>query len=470
MKRLCKAVVAMCAVLATPLALAQATWTTTQLAERTLQRRAVEAVSWGMPAVNFDLMLQAAIKAGAGPNRIVFWSRPFGWKNQTLTPNPDTLYFMPFFDTKDVGPVVLEIPPAGEGVIVGSIDDAWQTAIEDVGPAGVDKGKGGKYLILPPGHKDPVPAGYLPMPSPTYSGYAILRSNPKSQSDADIARAVAYAKQVRLYPLAQAANPPPTSFIDAIDAVFDSTIPYDLRFFESLHRIVQDEPWQTRDKVMIDFLKSIGIEKGKPFAPDAKTRELLEGAIREAHAWMEGKYDEFFPPFVAGTRWALPASPEVVEGMSTQFANPDSYPIDGRGRAYTYAYFSAKHLGAGQYYLMTIKDKAGNSFDGGKNYRLTVPANAPVNQYWSATAYDRATHALIRDTSWSSRSSLTSGLQKNADGSVDIFFGPKAPAGKESNWVPTIAGRGFEVLFRFYGPEKPLFEKTWVLPDIELVN
>jgi hypothetical protein len=470
MKRLCKAVVAMCAVLATRLALAQATWTTTQLAERTLQRRAVEAVSWGMPAVNFDLMLQAAIKAGAGPNRIVFWSRPFGWKNQTLTPNPDTLYFMPFFDTKDVGPVVLEIPPAGEGVIVGSIDDAWQTAIEDVGPAGVDKGKGGKYLILPPGHKDPVPAGYLPMPSPTYSGYAILRSNPKSQSDADIARAVAYAKQVRLYPLAQAANPPPTSFIDAIDAVFDSTIPYDLRFFESLHRIVQDEPWQTRDKVMIDFLKSIGIEKGKPFAPDAKTRELLEGAIREAHAWMDGKYDEFFPPFVAGTRWALPASPEVVEGMSTQFANPDSYPIDGRGRAYTYAYFSAKHLGAGQYYLMTIKDKAGNSFDGGKNYRLTVPANAPVNQYWSATAYDRATHALIRDTSWSSRSSLTSGLQKNADGSVDIFFGPKAPAGKESNWVPTIAGRGFEVLFRFYGPEKPLFEKTWVLPDIELVN
>jgi hypothetical protein len=470
MKRLCKAVVAMCAVLATPLALAQATWTTTQLAERTLQRRAVEAVSWGMPAVNFDLMLQAAIKAGAGPNRIVFWSRPFGWKNQTLTPNPDTLYFMPFFDTKDVGPVVLEIPPAGEGVIVGSIDDAWQTAIEDVGPVGVDKGKGGKYLILPPGHKDPVPAGYLPMPSPTYSGYAILRSNPKSQSDADIARAVAYAKQVRLYPLAQAANPPPTSFIDAIDAVFDSTIPYDLRFFESLHRIVQDEPWQTRDKVMIDFLKSIGIEKGKPFAPDAKTRELLEGAIREAHAWMDGKYDEFFPPFVAGTRWALPASPEVVEGMSTQFANPDSYPIDGRGRAYTYAYFSAKHLGAGQYYLMTIKDKAGNSFDGGKNYRLTVPANAPVNQYWSATAYDRATHALIRDTSWSSRSSLTSGLQKNADGSVDIFFGPKAPAGKESNWVPTIAGRGFEVLFRFYGPEKPLFEKTWVLPDIELVN
>ncbi|MDF0673110.1 MAG: DUF1214 domain-containing protein [Nitrospira sp.] len=119
---------------------------------------------------------------------------------------------------------------------------------------------------------------------------------------------------------------------------------------------------------------------------------------------------------------------------------------------------------------MTIKDKAGQKLDGAKTYRLTIPANPPVRLYWSVTAYDGATHALIRDTRWSSRSSNTPGLQKNADGSVDLHFGPAAPAGKESNWIPTSADGKFEVLFRFYGPEKPLFEKTWVLPDIEQVK
>ena len=134
------------------------------------------------------------------------------------------------------------------------------------------------------------------------------------------------------------------------------------------------------------------------------------------------------------------------------------------------SFFSAKHLGEGQYYLMTIKDKDGNGLDGAKTYRLHVPPNPPVRLYWSATAYDRATHALIRDMKGSSRSSNTPGLQKNADGSTDVYFAPKAPAGRESNWIPTNAGGGFEVLFRLYGPEKAFFEKKWTLPDIEKVS
>ena len=185
--------------------------------------------------------------AGEGSNEIVFWSRPLTWKNQTLTPNPDTIYLMPFFNTKDAGPVVLEIPPADTGSITGSVDDCWQTAIEDVGPAGVDQGKGGKYLILPPGYKDPVPSGYIPMQSETFQSYSLLRSNLKTSSDADIATAVAYAKRIKVYPLSQAAHPPDTQFIDAIDVVFDATIPYDMRFFESLNRMVQGEPWLQRD-------------------------------------------------------------------------------------------------------------------------------------------------------------------------------------------------------------------------------
>jgi hypothetical protein len=286
-----------------------------------------------------------------------------------------------------------------------------------------------------------------------------------------VAKAVAYAKRVKLYPLSQASNPPETMFIDASGVVFEANIPYDASFFQSLDRMVQSEPWLTRDKAMIDPLRTIGIEKGKAFNPDAKTRAILDDAAKEARAWLETKYQAAFSPaYFDGTGWAVPGAKEVMEGMSTQFANPDSYPIDGRGLAYSLAFFSPKHLGAGQFYLMTFKDKAGKPFDGRGTYRLTVPPNAPVKHYWSATVYNRATHALIRNLPWSSRSSQTPGLQKNADGSVDIYFGPEAPPGKESNWVPTSADGKFEVLFRLYGPEKPLFDKTWQLPDIEKIN
>jgi hypothetical protein len=184
----------------TPVAFAQtaASSSPAELAERMTHRRAVEAVLWGMPAVNFDLMLQAAIANGGKPNQLIYWSRPVNWKNQTLTPNPDTIYLQPFYDTRN-GPVVLEIPPAEAGaVIVGSVDDAWQNALEDVGPAGADKGKGGKYLITPPGYKDKAPDGYIVLPSATYQGFVLLRSNFKSRSDADIAAAVEYGKRVKI--------------------------------------------------------------------------------------------------------------------------------------------------------------------------------------------------------------------------------------------------------------------------------
>jgi hypothetical protein len=222
---------------------------------------------------------------------------------------------------------------------------------------------------------------------------------------------------------------------------------------------------------MIDTLKSIGIEKGKPFAPDQKTQAILRDAIAEARASLDADYEAAFAtPYFTSSRWAVPVPPEVIEGLSTNFARTDSYPVDGRGVLYTFAFFSAKHLGQGQFYLVTIKDKAGQALDGGSTYRLTVPPRAPVTLYWSATAYDRTTHALIRGQKSSSRASTSQGLQKNANGSVDVYFGPTAPDGKESNWVPTRAGGQFEVMFRLYGPEKPLFAKTWTLPDIEKTN
>jgi hypothetical protein len=440
-----------------------------ELVRRAIERRAVEAVIWGVPAVNYDLMYQDMLKLGGKPNQIVYWSGLLDWQNQTLTPNPDVIYLMAFFNTKD-GPVVIEIPPARDGVINGSIMDPWQAALEDVGPAGVDRGMGGKYLILPPGYTEKAPDGYIALPSANYQGYALLRSILKSGSAADIKAAVSYGKRIKLYPFRQAANPPETIFIDAVGTVYDSTIPYDLRFFQSLDRFIQSEPWLTRDMAMIDPLKSIGIEKGKPFRPHETTQRLLNAAAREAHAWLELKYETMFSPYYEGRQWTLPILPDLIQGLQTQFANPDSYPVDGRGVTYTMAFFSTKHSGVGQYYLMTIKDKAGQSLVGASTYRLNVPANAPVRQYWSATVYDRATHAFIRDMSRLGRSSQSPGLQRNPDGSVDIYFGPRAPAGKESNWVPTKLDGQFEVLFRFYGPEKAVFDKTWSLPDIEKMN
>jgi hypothetical protein len=444
----------------------------TELAERTVHRRAVEAVIWGMPAVNFDLMYQAMVREANGAfNQIAYWSRLPDWRIQTLTPNPDAIYLTPYTNTAQTGAMVLEIPPADEGSITGTIMDVWQSALEDVGPAGVDEGRGGKYLILPPGYKDEVPAGYIPLQSDTYAGYALLRSIPDSGSTHDVAKAVAYGRRVKLYPLSLAHKPPATSFVDVAGVVYDSTITYDLRFFESLDRIVQAEPWLERDKAMIDPLKSIGIEKGKPFNPDPRIWPLLNAAAREAHSWLVARYEAgFSSPYYEGGHWSLPGSRELLEGQATFFAKPDVYPIDVRGVTFSYAYFTPKHLGTGSSYLMTIADKEGRLLDGGALYRLSVPANAPVRQYWSATVYERATHAPIRYARWPSRSSQTPELQRNPDGSVDVYFAPEAPAGQESNWVPTSRDGGFEVLFRFYGPEPPLFEKKWRLPDIERVT
>lgn len=440
-----------------------------ELQARHLRGRAIDAMIWGMPAVNFDLMFQAMIKAGGRENQIVLWSRFLDWKNQTLTPNPTTIYLMPFINTKNAGPMVLELPAAEGGSVTGTITDAWQNALEDVGPAGADKGKGGKYLILPPGYTAAVPEGYITLKSSTYMNGPLLRSNVRGGSDADVANAVAYGKQIKLYPLSSAADPPPTTFIDAIDVVYDSTIPYDLRFFEALSRFVQREPWLERDKAMIDPLKSLGIEHGKPFNPGAQVHGILEQAALEAKALLNLRYEGLFTPYYQGGQWALPVAPDVVEGLASGFSKPGVYPVDDRGAFYSFAFSSVKHLGSGQFYLVAIRDEAGKPFSGADTYRLRVPANAPVELYWSITAYDRETHALIKNMPRPGAGSNVPDLRKNGDGSTDIYFGPKAPAGQASNWVPTDPQRGFEVMMRFYGPQKPLFEKTWRLPDLEKV-
>jgi hypothetical protein len=218
---------------------------------------------------------------------------------------------------------------------------------------------------------------------------------------------------------------------------------------------------------MIDQLKALGIEKGKPFNPDTATTAVLDTAAREAHALLSQRYDAGFPVINPGIRWFPAAQAEMVKAASGGYADPNSYPVDARGVTYTLGFTGIKRLGTTQFYLMANKDKDGQPFDGASTYRLNVPANAPVRNYWSATVYDRETHALVKNMPGASRASISPGLQKNADGSVDVYLGPKAPAGKEANWVPTDPNAKFELLFRLYGPEKALFDHSWKLPDVE---
>lgn len=437
--------------------------------QRTVERRAVELAIWGIPLVNFDGIIQSMERAGGHTNEIAVWTRPSNWTNQLLTPNSEVLYAIPFINTKDAGPMVLEIPPADGGTINGSIMDAWQSAVEDVGIAGADKGKGGKYLILPPGYQGQVPDGYIVVPSQTFQGFALLRSIPRSHSEADIAAAGSYVKRVKLYPLSTAESVAETKFVDVTNIEFDGAIPYDLRFFEALDRMVQIETVQARDKMMYSWLASIGIEKGKRFAPDNTTKTILLSSLHEAHQWFVNRFLMVPPRYYPGRQWFFPAEPGVSESHGT-FELGDRYLTDARGTIYYFGFSNIKKPGTGQYYLLTTKDSGGRFLDGGTTYRLTVPPNVPVSQYWSITLYDRATHTFIRGVELPTRSSLEAGLQKNSDGSVDIYFGPKAPARRAENWIPTKSGGTFEVMFRAYGPTKPLFDKTWQLEDIARVR
>jgi hypothetical protein len=346
--------------------------------------------------------------------------------------------------------------------------DCWQAAIEDVGVAGVDRGAGGRYLVLPPGYAEAVPDGYLPLRSPTVHGFALLRSVLRSGDDADVAAAVAYARRVRVYPLGS--ENAASTVVEPGDEPFEAAIPYDSRFFEVLHAALQDEPWLERDRVMIDQIRTLGIARGTDFRPGEDVTGLLDDAAQEAHALLDARYERIIAPFTDDARWGVPAAPELLAAVGTGFGDPESYPVDDRGLTYTFAFFSARHLGSGQFYLMTTADADGRPLDGGATYRLPVPPHAPVTQYWSATVYDRETHTFLQGAERLGRSSQSPELTAEPDGSVVLTFGSSAPTEHDGNWTPTRVGHGFEVLFRFYGPTAALFDKTWRLPDLERVG
>ena len=431
-----------------------------ETAEQTLHRRALEAVIWLMPIVSVDAMRQAFFRdAGAKYGDVVWWSAT-DWKNQTVTPSASTRYIYFNFNTKD-GPVVVDLPAATGAALLGTLFDAWQVPLLDVGPRGKDQGRGGKYLLLPPGYKHIVPAGYIPVPSQTYNGYGLLRAIPNTSPD-DVAKAVALGKKLRLYPLSQAANPPEPRFIDMAGKLFDGIVRFDESFFASLVRMVSEEPVQTHDPAVTAFLKNLRIEKGKQIKLNAQTLAALKPTLGEAKAQFRRAVADDLEVLWPGSRWGLNAfkAPFTLEASGGAEARRQTHVPVATPRA---------KLGEASFDLVSVRDVQDQPLQGTNTYQLHVPANISAQQFWDLTIYDRETRAFIRE---SPRVNLDSNgeLQTNADGTVDIYFGSKAPTGKETNWMYTAADREWFAIFRFYGPREALLEKTWKLPDIEKID
>lgn len=431
-----------------------------------LHRQATEAVLWGMPIVAMDAMRQAYFRdAKAQYNDVVLLSK--GWKNQVTTPNSSSNYLYFNFNTSK-GPVVVEIPAATGGGIFGALNDAWQVPLVDFGPQGEDQGRGAKYLILPPRYKGKIPAGYIEVKSQTYNGYSVVRAIPVSNSETDQKKVWDLAYRVKVYPLAQAANPPKTRFIDMRETAFNGIASMDEDFYISLARMVNEEPVLDQDKSMMLKLKSIGIQKGKPFT-FGKNQKSLGVAAHEVQEYFKNQIVNSFEPWSSGSQWGMNLA--GIQGVKTGFTFKSSEGIDikSRGTVFFMACAPAKKMGTATMYLSSTKDAQGHAFLGEESYRLHVPSKVPAEQFWAVNVYDLDTAGFIRESPVVGIDSYNSKMVKNEDGSVDIYFGPKTPPGRQDNWIYTKPGKSWFAFFRFYGPQKPILEKTWILPNIEKI-
>lgn len=431
------------------------------------EQNAYKAALWGMPIVSFDAMREAYQRdAKAEYNDIVYWSKPADSKLQITTPNNSTHYVSIFYNLTK-GPVVISVPEAKGLGLFGSMNDAWQVPLADIGPQGEDKGKGGKYLLIPPEYKGDIPVGYINVNALTMNGYAFFRVIPKSFDEKDTKKSVSLIKTIRAYPLAEAVYPPKQRFIDMAGKEFNGIVAYDSSFFTRLSRMINEENIPARDTFAMDQLKTLGIERGKDFTPDTKSEPMLTNAVKKAQQFFMISATEL-EPYFPNSHW-LGADPV---GIKTGFSYMvgDKLDIEARGTTFFLACAPPKKIGAASIYLGQYKDSKDQLLMGDKNYRLHVPANVPVNQYWAATVYDSETAAFIINSPKQTVDSFNKKLAKNADGSVDIYFGPKAPQGKTENWIYTQPGKRWFTFFRFYGPQESIKNKSWKLPDIESVS
>ena len=421
-------------------------------------------------AVSIYAVLAGMAEQGAdAPNKIAIWEQMMDSRTPVITSNTSTMYAYAPTDLANDGPTVIEIPPG----MLGFLDDAWQRFVGNMGITGPDKGKGGKYLLIPPGYEGEIPEGYFILKPPTNRNFLFLRGSVKDGLEAAVEN---FRAGLKIYPLKDAANPAPTELVNMSGRSFSTIFPSNLDYFKILNNIVQAEPIEAVGPEVRGYMAAIGIVKDKPFNPDEKMQKLLtEAATLGNAAGRSITYD----PRIDG----VSIYPDTKSQWVTAYANKNtSFEADGiMGLdARVLFYYNAggvtpamatPHVGAGSDYALAFLDQNSQPFDGSKTYKLHLPPNVPVNNFWAVTLYDTQTRCQLQTSQlFPTVGSLTKGMEKNEDGSYDVYFGPKAPEGEEGNWLATLPNKSWFCILRMYGPLEPWINKTWRPGEIELVK
>jgi len=422
--------------------------------ERDFQR-ACQAYLWAIPAVSFAQWQHGQASFGAG-NGDIASLLSYDDRLGVLTPNATTPYYLIFVDLS-AGPFVIDMPPN----VRGAISDAWQHALPDTNRLA-------KYLLVGPGQETPTDAaGFEVRRSPTFNvnvGVRITVTDPK-ECDALLA-------QLRAYPYAQRANPPAPRIVAPQGKKWSAMPPRGMGYWQCLDEVIQREPIDERDRFFHAMLKPLGIEKGKPFKPDARQTKILTEAALVGEAMARANT---FERRFTGVMYRPDSHWHYALALDAD--HPDAFwdLLDERA-AWFYeavgasADMSPKHPGPSSAYLGAYTDRSGDWLDGANSYKLHVPPNPPAKLFWSVTLYDVDTRSLIVNEQKIADRSSRMDLKKNADGSVDIYCGPTAPAGFHSNSIPTVAGKSWFAYFRLYEPTETYFDKSWPLGDFERIK
>ena len=436
--------------------------------------RGVEAFLNGVPAASLEAMRRGMAELGAtASNQCVLFEGLMDSNPLFLTGNTDTVYALLILDLERSGPTVVEIPP---GCGPGTVNDAWFRFVVDMGGPGLDRGEGGNYLILPPGHEGDTPDGYFTVMSPSYVNWVALRGFLVDGSP-DAATAM-FKDGLRVYPLAQAEDPPTMEFISGTGRSVNTIHANDAGIYEELHAVIDREPVDLIDPETRGLLASIGIRRGRPFDPDQRMSGILKDAAAVGNATARSIYFQPRDPgaylYADGSRW------------KTGFVGGDYRWLidDGEGGrnldARTYFFYvatvntpamAARMIGRGSQYALADMDNDGNYLYGDKTYRLNIPADPPAKDFWSVVVYDPQTRSELQTGQpYPSKNSTRDPLETNSDGSVDLFFGPTPSAGKHANWIETVPAKGWFAVLRLYGPLEPWFERTWRPGELELLQ